>query len=285
MLLRMGNLSDQADYPDASTHNGRCLSCGSLWEAESAVLVLVGNCTGHRLGFDSPALFILKGAGGWPTLDPPAPCGCPILSAVSSRKGWETTNFDRRLFGLLRAEGTLSYPYYPTGRVPHPFHKLIVERVGDSIPKPKFLAQKTGHRQNPHRDPPTPSANLPSAPPWRPTSIALCKTRSRGILVAVGIANSVRLRSLSSDDYRPSIGRECLRYRSANTSPTPRKATPQTSQVARLSTRPHRCMKSLFMRSERGPERFSVPGRRLGVVSRRTCICPSPAGALSLTHP
>ena len=117
MLLRMGNLSDQADYPDASTHNGRCLSCGSLWEAESAVLVLVGNCTGHRLGFDSPALFILKGAGGWPTLDPPAPCGCPILSAVSSRKGWETTNFDRRLFGLLRAEGTLSYTYYPTGKV------------------------------------------------------------------------------------------------------------------------------------------------------------------------
>jgi len=59
----------------------------------------------------------LKGAGGWPTLDPPAPCGCPILSAVSSRKGWETTNFDRRLFGLLRAEGTLSYTYYPTGKV------------------------------------------------------------------------------------------------------------------------------------------------------------------------
>jgi len=55
--------------------------------------------------------------GGWPTLDPPAPCGCPILSAVSSRKGWETTNFDRRLFGLLRAEVTLSYTYYPTGKV------------------------------------------------------------------------------------------------------------------------------------------------------------------------
>jgi len=56
-------------------------------------------------------------SGGWPTLDPPAPCGCPILSAVSSRKGWETTNFDCRLFGLLRAEVTLSYTYYPTGKV------------------------------------------------------------------------------------------------------------------------------------------------------------------------
>jgi len=105
---------------------------GNAW-SQPAILRDTYDAAGHgNLGTDVPAVsgtkhdcsrnnspcrFSAANFGGWPTLDPPAPCGCPILSAVSSRKGWETTNFDRRLFGLLRAEVTLSYTYYPTGKV------------------------------------------------------------------------------------------------------------------------------------------------------------------------
>jgi hypothetical protein len=52
----------------------------------------------HRYTYNLSVIILSRQVGGWRTLDQPTKAGCPILSTVSSWKGWEPRTSTRRLF-------------------------------------------------------------------------------------------------------------------------------------------------------------------------------------------
>ena len=82
--------------------------------------------------------------------------GCPVLSAVSSRKGWESTNLASSIAnyptntapsfwrGPAEGPGAGRSEYNHWSWVPRPFRSFIAERVGEH--EPRFVHCRLSHQ-------------------------------------------------------------------------------------------------------------------------------------------